>query len=483
MVTYNVRLDEAKPGSQCVLQGVRVGEGGVRRINIMLCSGSTPVEIAAGSIALMQCTKPDGTECLVSTVVENSVIKAEITQQMCAAEGLVNCEIKVYNAAQTSVLYSALFDIRVQEALSESSIVSSNEYTALSDLMTSIQGLQGAWENAVATAVAGDTPSVEVTVGDDAVTFAFTLAKGDKGDKGDTGDTGPQGAKGDTGATGAQGPKGDTGDTGATGPKGDTGETGPTGPTGPQGAQGIQGLKGDKGDMGTGLQIKGTYATLAALQAAVTSPAVGNMYNVGSAAPYNIYMWNGASWEDQGQLQGPKGDKGDKGDTGEQGIQGIQGIQGERGIQGIQGIQGVQGETGETGATGAQGERGIQGEPGVGVPTGGTIGQVLTKKSGTDRDTEWADPTGGGASVRSVDIPASGWTSGNDGKFYQNVFVTDLLTTGVFYHVSPAPGYIDEYAGYGVRMLDVTVADTASFKADIKPTNTLTVYLSTFEEV
>lgn len=34
----------------------------------------------------------------------------------------------------------------------------------------------------------------------------------------------------------------------------------------------------------------------------------------------------------------------------------------------------------------------LQGEPGEGVPTGGTIGQVLTKNSGSDYDTEWTDP-------------------------------------------------------------------------------------------
>ncbi|MFJ9387687.1 hypothetical protein ACIRON_02630 [Nocardioides sp. NPDC101246] len=31
-----------------------------------------------------------------------------------------------------------------------------------------------------------------------------------------------------------------------------------------------------------------------------------------------------------------------------------------------------------------------------GIPSGGTTGQVLTKASGTNYDTEWADPTGGG---------------------------------------------------------------------------------------
>lgn len=96
--------------------------------------------------------------------------------------------------------------------------------------------------------------------------------------------------------------------------------------------------------------------------------------------------------------QGIKGDKGDKGDTGDTGPQGEQGIQGIQGIQGERGEKGERGETGATGATGPQGpqgEKGEQGERGIGVPTGGTAGQVLTKKSATDGDTEWQDASGG----------------------------------------------------------------------------------------
>lgn len=47
------------------------------------------------------------------------------------------------------------------------------------------------------------------------------------------------------------------------------------------------------------------------------------------------------------------------------------------------------------GAQGEQGPAGADGAPGVGVPTGGSQGQVLKKKSGTDYDTEWADEEGG----------------------------------------------------------------------------------------
>lgn len=85
-----------------------------------------------------------------------------------------------------------------------------------------------------------------------------------------------------------------------------------------------------------------------------------------------------------------------KGETGAAGPQGPQGATGPQGIQGEQGPQGIQGETGATGATGATGPQGPAGQNGVGVPTGGTAGQILAKVSGTDYDTGWIDPPSGG---------------------------------------------------------------------------------------
>lgn len=202
---------------------------------------------------------------------------------------------------------------------------------------------------------------------------------GPEGPKGDTGDTGPQGQRGETGAQGPQGQKGEKGDRGETGPagpqgakgekgdagetgptgpqgpkgdKGDTGEAGPQGPTGPQGEQGPQGdpgPQGPKGDTGTGLDIKGTYATLLQLETAVLSPAQGDMYNVGTAAPYTIYMWDTTEtpgWKSQGQLQGPEGPRGEQGPQGEQGPPGADGAPGQAGAPGVAGQNGADGEDG-----------------------------------------------------------------------------------------------------------------------------------------
>lgn len=62
----------------------------------------------------------------------------------------------------------------------------------------------------------------------------------------------------------------------------------------------------------------------------------------------------------------------------------------------IKGPPGADGASGEAGPAGPAGETGQRGEPGVGVPTGGMAGQFLKKVSGTDYDTQWADPPEGG---------------------------------------------------------------------------------------
>ena len=51
-----------------------------------------------------------------------------------------------------------------------------------------------------------------------------------------------------------------------------------------------------------------------------------------------------------------------------------------------------------TSIKGTPGAPGTPGSNGVGVPVGGTAGQVLTKNSATDYDTGWATPSGGGGS-------------------------------------------------------------------------------------
>lgn len=102
---------------------------------------------------------------------------------------------------------------------------------------------------------------------------------------------------------------------------------------GPPGPPGPAGKTGERGETGRGLEIRGTFASVSALEAAVTNPEQGAMYNVGTAAPYNIYMYDTVlGWVDQGQLQGAKGDPGY---TPQKGVDYFDGEDGEDGNDGI----------------------------------------------------------------------------------------------------------------------------------------------------
>ena len=70
-------------------------------------------------------------------------------------------------------------------------------------------------------------------------------------------------------------------------------------------------IQTERGPQGPGYTIKGAaYGTVAELEAAVPSPDVGDQYNVGATAPYNVYRWTGTGWEDQGKIQGTPGQDG-----------------------------------------------------------------------------------------------------------------------------------------------------------------------------
>ena len=81
---------------------------------------------------------------------------------------------------------------------------------------------------------------------------------------------------------------------------------------------------------------------------------------------------------------------------------------------------------GAPGAQGPPGPTGPAGTPGVGVPAGGTTGQVLEKTSATDYATAWATMSGGGGASVSVQptppaAPVQGdlwWRNDPDGSLF-----------------------------------------------------------------
>lgn len=236
-----------------------------------------------------------------------------------------------------------------------------------------------------------------------------------RGPKGDTGNTGPAGPSGSQGPVGPVGPQGVQG---VEGPIGPVGPAGPKGPQGEKGPQGNVGPQGPQGEPGAGLNVKGTVASESDLP---NNAEQGDWYNVGTQAPYVLYLYTDGEWKSQGTLQGPtgavftpevdeagfiswtnngglpnptsvsikgpKGDKGAKGDTGATGPIGPQGPQGDPGPAGADGAAGPAGPEGPQGPKGEQGPQGIQGPAGPAGPKGDTGPQGPAGESSVTEET------------------------------------------------------------------------------------------------
>jgi hypothetical protein len=240
-------------------------------------------------------------------------------------------------------------------------------------------------------------------------------AKGDKGDQGEQGIQGIRGEQGEQGVQGIQGKQGEKGETGATGAPGPQGATGPQGETGPRGPQ------GPKGDTGSGFKVLGYYANAAALSAAVANPEAGMAYGVGTAEPYDIYIYDSVSksWKNNGPLQGAKGDTGVgvANVTFDDDIMTVNLTSGAHyssgSLRGPQGVKGDAGAKGEKGDTGAQGEPGKDGSPGAaGAP--GATGTTFTPSVSADGTLSWTND-GGKDNPASVNIKGPQGAQGPQG--------------------------------------------------------------------
>src|SRR5690606_6858622 len=175
------------------------------------------------------------------------------------------------------------------------------------------------------------------------------------GEQGPPGPEGPQGPAGERGPAGAQGPEG---------PQGPTGPRGERGPEGPEGPQGEPGPQGPQGDPGTGISIIGSLPSPEDL------PTSGNTIGDAYLIDGDLWVWDGAEWDNVGTIQGPAGPKGDPGERGPQGPEGPEGPKGDPGEQGVPGPKGDPGEPGPAGERGPEGPAGPMGPEGPQGPPG-----------------------------------------------------------------------------------------------------------------
>lgn len=86
-----------------------------------------------------------------------------------------------------------------------------------------------------------------------------------------------------------------------------------------------RGAKGDTGATGQGIELVGVCPTETALRSEHPVGARGEVYAVGSADDYIIYVWDGSDWSSAGHIRGAKGDTGATGPAGPTGADGADG--------------------------------------------------------------------------------------------------------------------------------------------------------------
>lgn len=324
---FDVDLDIKRPTSHKDFTVVN-GDNG-NRINVTLMDGDTPVDLT-GCRIIAAFSRPDGSTSLQDSGVQNGGVAispddaSKVAIDLFPASfspGVVECELQVYSDASLSTLVTtARFNFICREAIVNSSTVqAAAEYPllkAMQDGLTSLKASLCELMEGAETAEEGrqTAESSREALYDKLSKLRATATMLQSG-------ADPTARITESGGTKVI-------------------ELGiPAGPQGP------------KGDTGSGFAVLGYFTTQADLEAAITLPYAGDAYGIGSAQPYDIYIWDGINgvWVNNGPMQGAKGETGPQGPQGETGPQGPQGETGPQGPQGETGPQGPQGETGPAG--------------------------------------------------------------------------------------------------------------------------------------
>ena len=251
------------------------GDENADRFEVKLYRGSAEVSAAGMTVAGFFIKPDDVTIKLTGTASGNTV--SIVPKKACYVyDGAFSLAVKITGSGLSQTV--AIFDGRIVRTTTENIEDGNRVFYSLEDLLLQIEATEAAAQAANSAAhLANQAADNALTASENALTAADNANDAASGAN----------AWANATASASQLPAGSAPTVGVT-------ETG--------GAKKLTfGIP--KGDQGLPFVIKGAaYATLAALQADVTRPAVGDQYNVGAAAPYNVYRWTGSAWEDQGKL-------------------------------------------------------------------------------------------------------------------------------------------------------------------------------------
>lgn len=113
-----------------------------RLIRFNLTNNYMPFRLT-GKKVIFKAVKPDGTDIVNDCIIideENGIIEVEITKQINAISGRVNCQLSIIGA-DDYVLKTKKFIISVDSKLNQSGVVSSKEYKTLENALAKVQSI------------------------------------------------------------------------------------------------------------------------------------------------------------------------------------------------------------------------------------------------------------------------------------------------------------------------------------------------------
>ena len=172
---YKISLDIQGHGSHVSLKAKKGDTG--RILQITLTDGGKPYKITSDCLAVFVAKKADSTIIYNGCSIIDNAIFYVFTEQTAISVGVHNCEIKLYGS-DAKLLTSASFTLIIEDTiLSESELLSMNEVTALTKLVS-------------------DANTIVQEVNRKLANGEFVGAKGDRGERGLTGLTGERGPQG-----------------------------------------------------------------------------------------------------------------------------------------------------------------------------------------------------------------------------------------------------------------------------------------------
>lgn len=137
-VLNKIRLDMTKNKIRTSVS-ICKGDTNSRQICITLINSGAVYEIPDNAVAVLLATKPDGKRVYNDCTVNGNEIVFDVTTQLIAYEGDVECQIELSDVNGT-ILTSPIFIIRVYEKTLDSTVLESlNEYKALTAFCTNAE--------------------------------------------------------------------------------------------------------------------------------------------------------------------------------------------------------------------------------------------------------------------------------------------------------------------------------------------------------